>query len=447
MIKRLFLFVMMASVALLAADAPKYIFLFIGDGMSVPQRMLAEEYMKKVYNTEISFNHFPYQALTQTYAANSYVTDSAAAATAIACGEKTNNGVIGLDTKNQPLESVAYVAKKTGRKVGIITSVTINHATPSGFYGKRTNRSMYYELGLDLIASNFDFFGGGGVGGFNNEKSPEYKGDIYELAQKAGYKIATNREELQALKPADGKFLAYGSKSGNLKYVIDREENEKQPELCEFVEKAIELLDNPNGFFMMVEGGAIDYVGHANDAAANMVEVYGLDRAVRKALDFAAKHENETLIVVTGDHETGGMTMGFAGGGSHLNIERLALQRCSTATFAAKIKAAKDAKADFNFEDAKPLLTKWYGFKFDADKDPMNVTGKDLETLQNGLAENKLHDAARRVMMNKSGVGWTTGSHTALPVVTTARGVASENFQGTIENYDISRKLKQIIAK
>ena len=140
--KKCFWMLLICCVVLFGAENPKYVFLFIGDGMSVPQRTLAEEYANKVRGTEICFNHFPSQALTKTYSANSYVTDSAAAATAMACGVKTNNGRIGIDAQGNKLESVAYVAKKAGRKVGIVTSIFINHATPAGFYGKRLNRNM-----------------------------------------------------------------------------------------------------------------------------------------------------------------------------------------------------------------------------------------------------------------------------------------------------------------
>ena len=442
--KKCFLMLLICCAVLFGAENPKYVFLFIGDGMSVPQRMLAEEYANKVRGTEICFNHFPCQAMTKTYSANSYVTDSAAAATAMACGVKTNNLRIGIDAQGNQLESVAYVAKKAGRKVGIVTSIYINHATPAGFYGKRLNRNMYYELGLDLVASGFDFFGGGGVNKNDDKKSKEYKGDIYDLATAAGYKIARTREELQALKPGEGKVLAPGAK-GTLKYRIDREPEEKQPALSEYVAKAIEMLDNPKGFFMMVEGGMIDLVGHGNDAATNMEEVTGLDAAVRVALAFAERHPKETLIVVTGDHETGGMTMGFAGSGNHLNVERLGFQKISAGEFGKKVIAAKKDKADFSFEDAKPMLTKYFGFKFGNDKnDPMTVTEKELKMLQDDFANNKLADAARRVMMNKSGVGWTTGSHTSLPALTTAKGVGAEKFQGFLENTDIAKILKEM---
>ena len=187
---------------------------------------------------------------------------------------------------------------------GIVTSVTINHATPSGFYGTRPSRSQYYELGLDLINSKFDYFGGGGIAKCDDKKSPLYKGNIYTLAAKEGYKVVKTRQELMALKPGSGKVLASGSDAA-LPYAIDKVKDVAT--LAEFTAKGIELLDNPKGFFMMVEGGAIDGGNHTNDAAYMMKEMIEFDKMVGAVLDFAAKHPEDTLVVVTADHDTGGI--------------------------------------------------------------------------------------------------------------------------------------------
>ena len=150
----------------------KYVFLFIGDGMSIPQRMTAEEYSLKTGRGRLFINTMPYQAVTSTNSANYFITDSAASGTAIACGEKTVNGCIAMDaSKKQNLISTAKVAKQNGRKVGIISSVTINHATPASFYANNASRGNYYEIALNLAESNFDYFGGGGAAKNNDKKS------------------------------------------------------------------------------------------------------------------------------------------------------------------------------------------------------------------------------------------------------------------------------------
>ena len=347
-------------------------------------------------------------------------------------------------TGKRKLESVAYVAKRNGKKVGIVTSVTLNHATPAGFYACRPNRSQYYAIGLDLVNSGFDYFGGGGIRQNNDKQAPGYKGDIYKLAAAAGYKVVHDKAGLQALRPGDGKVLAVGA-TGPLPYSIDGRMDVAT--LADYTAKGIELLDNPNGFFMMVEGGAIDWCGHANDAAGNLHEVLALDDAVRIALKFAEKHPDETLIIVTGDHETGGMTMGFAGTGYAVYMERLTNQKCSHIVFAEKVKAARKAKSGFSFEDAQKLLTENFGFKFTGDpkKDPMVVNEKELKALRKGFEEKKLPHAARIVMAGKAGIGWTSGTHTALPVLTTSQGAGAELVQGFIENTDIARKIKTLL--
>lgn len=461
------LFVMFAVIGLMAAENPKYVFLFIGDGMSTPQRMIADEFSRKLGRGQLAINTLPIHATTRTCSANSLVTDSAAAATAIACGERTNNGRIGMSADGtRKLVSLAEVARDNGKKIGIVTSVTINHATPAGFYAHRKSRAEMYAIGLDLIASNFDYFGGGGVAKHDDKKSPLYKGDIYDLAAKAGYKVIGTRQELLNLKPGTGKVLAYGVKSANLPFAIDRKD-QSIATLAEFTAKGIELLkDGPKGFFMMVEGGAIDWCGHANDAAANLHEVLEFDKAVKVALKFAEKHPDETLIVVTGDHETGGMTMGFAGTGYALYVERLINQNCSAAAFIARLKKMKKSNPKLRFEDIRKLLSESFGFKFEVkapgipadeknsgkhpkkDLDPMILTASEVSLLEKSFKEKKTAAFAldaKNILSHKAGVGWTSGAHTALPVLTTSKGVKAELFTGFINNTDIAIKMKSIL--
>ena len=460
-----FVFVLFTIIGLRAAENPKYVFLFIGDGMSTPQRMIADEFSRKLGNGQLAINTLPFHATTRTCSANSLVTDSAAAATAIACGERTDNHMIGMNPKGKKLVSLAEVARDKGKKIGIVTSVTINHATPAGFYGHRKSRSEMYAIGLDLIASKFDYFGGGGVAKHNDQKSPLYKGDIYDLAKKAGYKVIGTRKELLALKPGDGKVLAYGVKDTILPFAIDRKD-QSVATLAEFTAKGIEMLqDGPKGFFMMVEGGAIDYAGHANDAATNLREVLAFDDAVKVALKFMEKHPDETLIVVTGDHETGGMTMGFAGTGYALYMERLTLQTSSAANFIAQFKKMKKENPNLKFDDVKKFLSDSFGFKFEVKtpeilaheknpkkhpmkgRDPMILTALEVKQLETAFKEKKaaaLGLAAKKIISAKAGVGWTSGAHTGLPVLTTSKGVKAEIFTGFINNYDIAIKMKSL---
>lgn len=446
-----FVFVCASLTAAEAVKPVKYVFLFIGDGMSIPQRMMTDEFLHQLGEPGLTLNSFPHQVMTTTRSSDSFITDSAASGTAIACGEKTNNGCIGVNAKGEKIESTAEVARNAGRKVGIISSVTINHATPAAFYGHNASRGAGYALGLDLIASNFDFFAGGGVDNHNDKKADGYKGDIYDLAKEAGYKVTHDKDETLALTAADGKVLAC-MEDGTIPYAID---NESGLRIADYTKKAIELLDGDKGFFIMVEGGKIDWMCHANDAATTMREVIDLDSAVKVADDFAAKHPEETLIVVTGDHETGGLTLGFAGTGYKSYIERLQYQTCSQDVFTGKLaKLAEEKGADFDFDDVKPLLSESFGFLFDGDKQPMKVTdGEDAEltgAFAKAFGKEKknpaaLSVAAIRIFDNKAGLGWTSGAHTALPVNTSAKGPGSELFEGMIDNTDVAKILKQLV--
>ena len=452
------------------AAAPKYVFLFIGDGMSTPQRMVAEEFARANGRKSLLMNSLPYQANTRTRSANAIITDSAAAATAIACGVKTDNGMLGVDPRTNRLESVAEVAKKTGRKVGIVTTVTVVHATPGGFYAHRRNRGLSYQIALDLIASGFDYFCAGGVyDKFDDRKDAEYRGNVFDLARQAGYEVnIDDRQAWASLRPGGKSWSVFGA--NGMQFSIDADGS--QPTLAEIVEKGIEVLDNPKGFFLMCEGGKVDYAGHANDAATNLREVLALDDAVAVALRFYERHPDETLVVTTGDHETGGLSMGFAGCGGHFKVELLAYQKISVEKFSNEVKALiQKRKGDISFDEVKPLLTEKFGFVFGSpdgkEKVPLLMSAadekllretfeKDVDNVRRNLKDTTAHDvqrryvfaqAAKNVMSSHAGIGWSTGSHTALPTLTTAKGVGAEVLVGMTENTEIGLRLKELLRK
>ena len=463
-LRRIVLFVLSALALSASAARPKSVIVFIGDGMSTPQRMTAEEFARKAKLPPLAMNALPHQATTRTCSADSLVTDSAAAATALACGAKTYNGGMGVDAKGRPLVSSAEVAKRTGRRVGIVTTVTINHATPAGFYAHRKNRSDGYGIGLDLVASGFDYFAGGDCSGHGDTKHAEYKGDIHELAERAGYTIV--REDIEAfrgLKPSTNKVW-YVVTQGILPFAIDAADRPDRPTLAELTRKGLELLDCEEGFFLMVEGGRIDWAGHANDPATNLREVMALDEAVRVALEFQKTHP-DTLVVTTGDHETGGMTMGFAATGYAFYMDRLANQKCSTEAFEEFLKRAKPT----DFGPIRLFLESNFGFVFEPTdkKDPMALSAEDvkafkeafahdLELARKGQKDAEAYDAekitrlptvVKATMSHKCGIGWSSGAHTALPVLTTAKGPGAERFVGFIDNTDVSKILKELLAR
>jgi len=245
------------------SEPAKYVFVFIGDGMGLPQINAAERYLSAIEgevtgSKKLTISTLPAQGITTTYAADRFITGSAAAATAIATGKKTNIGVIAMDpTKTVAYKTVAEMTHEMGMKVGIISSVSIDHATPAAFYAHRPSRSMYYEISVNLANSGFEFFGGGGL------KRPTGKDkdqpSSIEMAERNGYRVVTSKPEFMALRPGAGKVFASnavldGSKA--LPYELDRDAVDLS--LADYTAKAIELLDSPRGFFIMVEGGKID---------------------------------------------------------------------------------------------------------------------------------------------------------------------------------------------
>ena len=453
--KKSLFFVSVLSAAVLQAAVPKYVFIFIGDGMSTPQRMVAEDFAAKI-GCEFAMNRLPYQATTRTRSANAIITDSAAAATAIACGEKTDNGMVGVASDGTRLESVAEVAKRRGMKVGVMTTVTIVHATPAGFYAHNRNRGESYSIALDLIASGFDYFAGGGVyDKFDDRKAKGYRGNVFDLARQAGYTV--NRNDLagwKALKPGSKSWSVFGDYG--MQFAIDADGSE--PTLAELVRKGIEVLDNPKGFFLMCEGGKVDYAGHANDAATNLRDVLALDDGVKVALAWEAAHPGETLVIVTGDHETGGLSMGFAGIGGAFRIEMLKDQKVSCEKFSSDVKRLiKERKGEIAFEEMLPALKERFGLdKLDGTetKTLRKAFEDDVANVRNKLRDTTAHDVKRRyvfaqavknVLNARAGIGWSSGSHTALPTLTTAKGAGAEILVGMTENSDIARRLKKLL--
>ena len=373
---------MMAAVMLpmvLAAGEGKaqYVFLFIGDGMGREQVRLTET----VTGRKMCFSDFPAKALTTTFSACSKVTDSAAAGTAIACGVKTNNGVLGLDPQGKKVESIAVDAKRQGLKVGIVTSVPINHATPAAFYAHQKKRDMYDRITEDLLVSGFDYFGGSEL----LTKKKDDKNAVFRQLEAKGYKIIRDKDALGNVKAGEKYFVCR-----KIGLAID-ERGKGLFSLADMVGTAILALDNDNGFFIMAEGGAIDWACHNNDAGAMIDEVTEFDAAIKVALRFAAAHPGQCLIVVTADHETGGLK--FNAG--KVNIEELRKQLANRSMFA-------DNPAD----------------------------------------ETKFKQALRSYFHN-GGIEFSTFGHSASDIMTYAIGTGAEEFNGKLDNTDIIRKLRR----
>lgn len=459
-------------------NMPKYIFLFIGDGMSYPQVQSAAYYLGTmgsnggVETEKLSFMNFPVSGSAQTFDSTSFCPDSASTATSISTGNKTYSGVINMDTtKTVAFKTITEKLKEQlGYKIGVLTSVNLNHATPAAFYAHQASRSNYYEIGQELVASGFDYFAGGGL------LSPTGKNEdlpnLYEVAEDAGYTVTTTQNEIEAVTKESGKVIAIDENladSDSMAYAMDLQDG--QWELADYVEKGIEILDNDNGFFMVVEGGKIDWACHANDAAASINDTLALDKAVQVAYKFYQENPAETLILVTGDHETGGLTIGFAGTNYDTYIKNLENQKISFAKFDSDyVKRYKENKTPFSqvLVDIKNnfgLMTA--DDVADATDDTLVLTEYELEkletayerTLEVGTSSQSkmtqqeyvlygtyepLSVTITHILNNKSGIAFTSYSHTGLPVPVFAIGNGSSLFEGYYDNTDIFKKLSTL---
>lgn len=393
---------------------------------------------------------FPYSGHASSYSATNGITDSAAAGTCLATGSKTKNGALGVTPEDGHLTTIAEELKKEGWGIGIMTTVAIDHATPAAFYAHVPKRSQYYEIGLQLAESDFDFFGGAGFH-YPQGKHDNKDVNLYRNAEKAGYTIAHGYDEAQYI-IANGEWGEQeklilvqkdddqGTKHGdNLTYAIDRQEGDLT--LAEIVSTAIPFLATRHEkFFMMVEGGMIDYACHDDDAATAFGEVWDMDEAMREAYAFYLAHPEETLIIVTADHETGGLALGNSD--YTLYLDQLQYQQCSgdelNAQFTQLFKANKKAKWD----DVKKIYKEQLGFwdKVQITKDEE----KELKTVYKKHRED-LSAAGIALIDKKAHIGWTTHAHSAHAIPIFAIGAGAENFSGWHDNTEIVPLIKKAI--
>ncbi len=273
---------------------PKNIILFIGDGMGVSQ-----VFSGITANDGLNMELMPYIGFSKTQSADNYVTDSAAGGTALSTGQRTYNGAIGVDVNGEKLTSILEYAERNRKATGLVSTSAITHATPASFIAHQPKRSMYEEIAADFLKTDIDVFIGGGADFFT--KRVDERNLVLELNEK-GYRVGYNIDEVETF--TNGKLAVLTATGHNAGY---RDRGEM---LTKSTAKAIEVLDNADskGFFLMVEGSQIDWGGHQNDASYVTGEVLDLDKALAKALKFAME-DRRTLVIVTADHETGGMSV------------------------------------------------------------------------------------------------------------------------------------------
>ena len=368
---------------------PKYIFLFIGDGMGNSHVCAAESYLSwkagKLGGEQLGFTKFPQLAMASTYSADHQVTCSSASATAFSSGHKTNNNFIGATPDSAATRPFTMDLHEQGYKVGIMSSVPINHATPAAFYAHQTNRWGYYPITEQLPASGYEFFAGPGFAewrGRDGEQRPSG-----EFLAENGYTIAWGEEAFRA--NMDKEHLIFcqennRDRSAN-EYTIDYDES--WTSLADMLRLGLEYLGDEKPFVIMCEGGEIDWCAHENSVYPMVQAIIRFDDAVKVAYEFYERHPEETLIVVTADHETGGLAIGY-------NFDW-----------------------QFSVQDWDKVESRW---------------------IADGCTDRMTHEE-RMAFQNECGFGWTTNEHTGAPVPVYAVGKGAERFHGRIDNTDIPR--------
>ena len=456
-----------------APATPKYVFMFIGDGMGNPQVTATQYYLGALENpdstipvpAQLSFTDFENVGLMTTYDASSFCPDSASTATSMASGQKTLSGVINYNIDlTESFKIITEYAKEAGKKVGVISSVSLDHATPAAYYAKSESRGEYYDIALQGVSgTTLDFLGGGS---YLTPDGDGTQANLFDVAEENGFTVANTLEDIRALNSESGRVLAITpdiADSSSMQYEIDRVRMEAEGadslSLAEMVQAGISVLDNDEeGFFLMTEGGKIDWSCHANDAMTSIMDTIALSDAVQVAIDFAAEHPEETLIIVTADHETGGMTIGFATTAYDTHFNYLENQTISWVQFDDVITEMREN--DATFEDALAEIETYYGLTTEEGQD-LTLTEAEIESLQAAFelsmlpAEERvlgdeeallyggyepLSMAVCHIINNKAGLSFTSYAHTGLQIPVYAMGVGAENFAGLYDNTDIFTK-------
>ena len=368
-------------------ETPKYVFLFIGDGMGMSQVAAAESYISykagKLGGEQVLFTTFPIHGSAFSYSADKRVTDSSAAGTAISTGVKTNNKMLGADPEGNNLLSMSYDLQDMGYNVGIISSVPINHATPASFYARKASRYSYYDITAEMPSSGFDYFAGSGMieyFGKNNDQE-----STAAVLEREGINVCFSKEEAEeAIKNGDRMMLCqpYNKEKEPTNYDAGGKMPEGHILLQEMLELGLKRLGDKKPFFIMCEGGEIDWAAHSNKTMPMINAVLEFDKAIAVAYEFYLEHPDETLIVVTADHGTGGVALN-----GQPNWKRLE---------EAWVKAGNT---------------------------------------------NNLDRAANKELNKKCEIGWTTTGHTGEPVPVYAIGKGAEKFSGRMDNTEFKIKI------
>lgn len=440
------------------AQAPKYVFYFIGDGLGSSQRQVAEYYMQEVTGDKgyrLFMNSMPAVGINTTYSADTLVTDSAAAGTALATGYKTNNGMISVLPDGTSVKSLMELAEEQGWVTGIVTSTRLTHATPAVFASHNKSRDNENEIAAEMSESGVEYIAGGGyrhfVGKDGSLKSKRKDNrDLVKELEAKGYRTFVGEKNqpsfFRSYTPDGAEKIFAAFSYSHTPYEVDRLYGmmSATPSLAEMTEKGIDVLTkHEKPFFMMVEGGRIDHACHANDVLGSILDTVVFDQAIGEAIEFYVKHPDETLIVVVGDHETGGLGLGFSTN-YFLRIDQLRTVRRSIDDTLAK--AYDGDKASF-----EQFVKKYYGLA-DMTETEKNKLYAAMDAQDKGAKDSSAYGsytptqiAVAHILSERANVQWTTFAHTGTQIPMSAVGVGADKFVGFKDNTEIAVTLAELL--
>jgi alkaline phosphatase len=436
-----------------ADDAkPKNIIILFADGVAATQWELGRYSARVLRNqgfaaTDIVFRDGAFGTLS-TNPRDAFVTDSAAAASAMSTGVKVDNFAVSMTPDGKPHRTIMEAAKAAGKKIGLVTTAEIYDASPAAFSVHAKNRREAQSIVDQYLAMEPDVLIGGGrdyflpksvLGGKRNDG----KDVIAAFAQK-GYAVA---QDTKAMKSAGGAKLLALFADEDMSFEIDRDPA-KEPSMAEMTQAALKALSSssPKGFVLFVENENTDTAGHYNDAAGVMRALWAFDEALKVALDFRGKAPNDTLVIVTGDHETGGMSVTYArrpGSGDARPFAGIAdLQRLERITMSFGAAASALGRKPSAEALDKLIARHFPDFRLDADLREAIVNQSQLDFNFSYATQNALG----RMVARQTGFYWGTAGHTTEPVAVGAIGPGAERFKGYQDNTEFARSLQSLIS-
>lgn len=437
-----------------AAQGPKNVIVLYADGVAATQLEFGRYASRVLRNagfatTDTVLGQGTIGFLT-THPSEAFATDSAATATAMSTGVKTTIGAVGVGPDGKPERTAAEAAKAAGKRIGLLTTAEVYDASPAAFSVHTRNRANHGDIVDQYLALEPDVLLGGGSGQFLPEGTAgslrKDKRDLLAAFTAKGYAVTRDAAGLRA---AGGPRLLGLFAEDAMAFEIDRAAT-AQPSYAEMVAAALKALENsPQGFFLFAENENTDTAGHRNDAAALMRDLWAFDAGVQAALDFQKRHP-DTLVVVTGDHETGGLSVTYAqrdlsdltprnrfyAANEHLKL-------LSGITISLEKALETVGKTPSAAELDTLIATRFPGFRLDEDLRETIANGRLLERNHSYVLQNALG----RMVARQTGIYWGTSGHTTEPVVVGATGPGAERFRGYRDNTAFARTLRELFRQ